>query len=221
MIKKGFKVRGRLLFVFLVCLFGSFLLVTLSYNRLMNYTFAADADSVVDVNLPISATITNSCTSVVNMGGITGTGQSALTTNESSCTVKTNNSTGYSLTYTSATPYLENADGDQIAAYTPAVAGTPETWSVASTASEWGARLKSTSTTYDSTKWGTAGTDTYAAKWHNVTNSGGFTVVSRSTETSSSGDTEIIQFGAEVGSSVLQPTGTYDVDVTITATTNP
>ena len=207
-------------FLFLGALLATFFLLVLIYNRLFFYAEAATADDTVDVNLPIGSTLANSCTDTVNMGAITGTGQSALATNEATCTVVTNNVTGYNLTFVSATTYLENATPDQIAAYTPASAGTPEVWSVASTASEWGARLKSTSTTYDAAKWGTAGTDTYAAKWHNVTNSGGFLVANRTSETAGGGDSQIFQFGAEIGSSVLQPTGTYDVDVTITATTN-
>ncbi len=192
--------------------------------KVNNYLNAASDDSIIDVNLGVEATISNSCDASVTMGGIVGTGQSTLTTNEANCTVITNNSSGYNLTFTSATAYLENSNGDQIAAYTPVAAGTPEQWSVASSDSEWGARLKSTSTTYSSSDWGAAaGTEDYAASdvyWHNVTNSGGFTVANRTTETDASGDTETIMFGAEVGASKHQPTGTYDVDVTVTATTN-
>ena len=110
---------------------------------------------------------------------------------------------------------------DQISPYSPVVFGSPEYWDVDPAASEWGARLKkSGSTTYDSARWGSASlsedynnADVY---WHKVTNDSGFTVVSRSNETYSAGDTEIIQFGAEVGVNKLQPTGTYDTDVIIT-----
>jgi hypothetical protein len=198
-------------------------LVVITAIKVEKPSNAADNDSVIDVNLDVSATISNSCDATVTMGGIVGTGQSALTTNEADCTVITNNSSGYNLTYTSATAYLENTNGDQIGAYTPASAGTPEQWSVESSASEWGARLKSTSTTYSSAIWGAAaGSENYAAAdvyWHNVTNSG-LTIANRTTETDGSGDTETIIFGAEIGSNKVQPTGTYDVDVTVTATTN-
>jgi hypothetical protein len=163
-----------------------------------------------------------SCTDNVDMGQITGTGQSTLTTNEASCNVITDNPAGYSLVFNSDTTYLENAHSDQIAAYTPVVFGTPEYWDVDPAASEWGARLKkSGSTTYNSSRWGAASaSENYAnadVYWHSVSNASSFTVVSRSNETSLSGDSEIIQFGAEVGSSKFQPSGTYDVDVTITA----
>lgn len=219
-IKKAIKYGGTTLLISV--------LVTVLFLFLMPYALemagAASEDDIIDVNLDINATISNSCDASVTMGAITGTGQSSLTTNEADCTVITNNSAGYNLTFTSATTYLENATSDQIAAYTPAVAGTPEQWSVAASASEWGAHLKSTSTTYDDTKWGAvAGSENYAAAdvlWHNVTNGSGFTVANRTTETSDSGDTETLMFGAEVGASKFQPTGTYDVDVTVTATTN-
>ena len=215
--------KGLLVLVLLLaCAFSSVVFV---FNYVFENVDAADDGEVVDVNLTVGATITNACTDSITMGGITGTGQSALTTNEITCTVVTNNSAGYNLTFTSATTYLENATSDQIGAYSPATPGTPEAWSVASSASEWGARLKKTgTTTYDASKWGAAATtEAYASSdvyWHNVTNSGSFTVVTRSTETLEAGDTEIFQVGAEVGSSKFQPTGTYDVDMTITATTN-
>ena len=220
---KGIKIKlFRCLWVTILLVSCAFFSVIFTLNYAFENADAADDAEVVDVNLEIGGSITNSCTDSITMGGITGTGQSALATNEITCTVITSNSTGYNLTFSSATAYLEDADGNQIGAYTPGQAGTPEAWSVASSASEWGARLKkSGTTTYDS-KWGdAAGSETYASadvKWHNVTNSGSFTVVSRGTETA--GDTEIIQVGAEVGSSKFQPTGTYDVDMTVTATTN-
>jgi len=166
--------------------------------------------------------ISISCTDTVNMGTITGTGQSDLGSNEASCTVITDSPTGYNLTFTSATTYLENVNSDTVNAYTPVSSGDPEYWNIDAVASEWGARLKKTgSSTYSTSKWGAASaTENYAdgdVYWHNVTNEGAFTVASRATETSAQGDTEIIQFGAEVGSNKFQPTGTYDVDVTITA----
>jgi hypothetical protein len=43
------------------------------------------------------------------------------------------------------------------------------------------------------------------------------TIVSRSTRTSVSGSTEYVQFRAEVGSTAIQPDGSYSVTVTLTA----
>lgn len=168
-----------------------------------------------DVNLDINATITISCDESVTMNPITGTGRSTLdTNNDSECNIRTNNSSGYNLTW-AASGAMQNANNDQIAAFT-ASSATPETWTINNTDSEWGAHLMSTSTTTSPLTWGT---DDYAGNWLDVPTETR-TVASRSTETSQSGDTEIIRFGAEVGSAKFQPSGSYDIDVIFTAVTN-
>ena len=79
-----------------------------------------------------------------------------------------------------------------------------------------------TSTDYD-TKWGGtqgSGADAYATgKWLNIDNFTPYQIVSRSTETSQLGSEQFLRFGAEIGTDKFQPTGTYRVDVTMTATT--
>lgn len=184
-----------------------------------NFAFAATDNETTDVNLGVDSTISIECDDTINMGTITGTGQSALTTNEADCNIKTNNSAGYQLAWKASDAYMENANGDQIGAYTPAVSETPEVWSVATDASEWGARVKTTSTDPDLTAGGIwDDTDSYSGTWLNVATSD-FVIANRSTETAQAGSDETIIFGAEVGSTKWQPTGTYDVDVTFTATT--
>ena len=195
------------------------------------YTGNAEVSNSPDpthVNVDINATITIDCKDAntetndyIAMNPITGTGQSALNTNNDvNCNVITNNSSGYTLSFASSVPELKNANADTISAYTPGTINTPETWSVSSASSEWGARLLSSSSTYSSTLWGTAGTDSYTAKWYAVTNSNSFTLANRSTETAQTGDNQIIRFGAEIGASKFQPTGTYSDTVTFTAVTN-
>jgi len=152
------------------------------------------------------------------MGSITGTGPSALGSNSTTCKVITNNSAGYKLEWKAGTAAMTNANSDTIAAYTPTSLTVPETWSIAPTASEWGGHLGALSTTPDTTTWGAA--DTYAGgKWLQVNDAAGYEIIRRTTDTLSSGDNEIIFFGAEVGSGSFQPTGTYTVTVTMTATT--
>jgi hypothetical protein len=159
-------------------------------------------------------TVSIACPSSVAMGTIVGTGQSALTGNSVECTIVTDNPAGgYQLTWQASSATMQSGS-DMIAGYTPAVTDTPETWSVASTDSEWGARVGSTSTTVDTAEWGTA--DTYAGgKWLNVGTSPR-TIVERTSMTPVAGDVELIWFGAEIGSNKLQPTGNYDVNVTFT-----
>ena len=181
---------------------------------------AATASDTITVNLSVDPTIAISSPADIIMGAITGFGKSTLATNSATWTVVTNNSAGYNLSWQSSAADMSNGT-DTIAAYTPATAGTPEVWSVASADSEWGARLSSTSTTTD-VKWGTdnqSGIDYgTTSKWHNVGTSS-YVLASRSTETAGAGDSEVVNFGAEVGATHLQPTGTYTVNVTMTATT--
>lgn len=179
---------------------------------------ASDFD-IITVNLHVGGTISIVCTDTVTMGSITGTGQSNLATNSATCTVITGNVTGYNLVWQASSATM-NSGGDSIAAYTPAVADTPETWSVAGANSEWGAHLGASSTTVDTGIWGLA--DTYGGgKWLNVNNAASFEIANRGSNTDPSGDNEYIFFGGEVGASHFQPSGTYTVDVTMTATTNP
>jgi hypothetical protein len=107
-----------------------------------------------------------------------------------------------------------NADNDAISAYIPQDVN-PETWNVSADTSEWGAKLMSTSTVYDSDKWGAD--DTYTGgKWFNVDDTAPFSVITTTESTSLAGDDENIRFGAEIGANKMQPTGPYRVNVTIT-----
>ncbi len=158
-----------------------------------------------------------SCGGSVALGTITFTGQS---TGSGSCTVITDAEAGYGLTWRvatgsggTATGYMINENEQTIAPFSPAVIGTPETWTIASSTSEWGARLRSASTDTD-IKWGTDGA---SEKWLNV-GTGSYTVVSRASRTSVSGSSQVFQFRAEVGSTKVQPPGSYNVTVEFTAT---
>ena len=192
-----------------------------------NYEVSNELDPT-HVNVDINSTITIDCkdkntntNDYINMNPITGTGQSQLNANNDvNCNVITNNSSGYTLSFASSTPELINANNDKINSYTPATTNTPETWNVPTANSEWGARLESNSTTYNPTIWGPTNTDDYSAKWYAVTNQNSFILANRSNETLQTGDDQIIRFGAEIGSSKFQPTGTYTDNVTFTAVTN-
>ena len=182
------------------------------------------------VNMDINSTITIDCkdkntntNDYIAMNPITGTGKSTPNTNNDvNCNVITNNSNGYSLSFASSSPELISTtdNNNKINAYTPHTSNTPEVWNISSADSKWGARLESTSSTYDPTTWGTAGTDDYTAKWYQVTNSNNFILANRSTETAQTGDNQVIRFGAEIGANKFQPTGTYTDNVTFTAVTN-
>ncbi len=156
----------------------------------------------------------------VDMGDISGTGQSVNSSNSNTakCIVKTNEDAGYTLNWDAAAATMAGSPSGTIDAFTPG--GTdPITWSVATTASEWGAKLGQASTSKGlAIDWGSD--DTYTSgKWFNVSTSGK-DIATRTTETDWTGDSEYIVFGAEVGSGVSQPVGQYTVAITFTVTTN-
>jgi len=156
------------------------------------------------------------CDALLNMEAIQGVGLSDpdMSSNYATCNIFTDDNSGYNL-YWKASSATMASGGDTIVAYTPAVSETPETWSVAGSASEWGGHLGSASDTVDTSFWGNA--DSYAAgKWLNIPIAN-FNIATRLSKTTAAGDDEIIYFGAEVGASKVQPSGTYSVTVTITS----
>lgn len=171
--------------------------------------FATSDDDLVEVGLDVTDTISISTPTDVSLGSIVGTGSSSEGT--ATWTISTNNSAGYKLEWSASSATMSNGSST-IAAYTPLSADTPETWSVASSASEWGARLKSSSTDTNA-EWGT---DSVSEKWLNVSTTPR-QIVSRGSATS--GSTQVVAFKAEVGSSKQQETGTYNVNITVTVTT--
>lgn len=198
--------------VLLICSYGG--LVLLEY--------------VGATNMMVSFTVTNlslSCEGAVELGTIAVTGNTGAysSTRKTTCTIETSNPNGYTLQWKAepisggtGTGSLRSQNGDSIPAYSPSVSGTPETWSMSESDSEWGGRVSSTSTTMSSGVWGTDGA---SEKWMNVSTTG-HTIVTRNSATGGSPDIENIGFTAEVGSSKAQPAGTYQARIVFTAITN-
>ena len=175
------------------------------------------ASDTITTTLPINATISITSPADVTMGAITGTGQSALATNQAEWITKTNNAAGYELSIQASSADMTNANLDTVAGYTPAVPETPEPWNIATTDSEWGMHYSwPQSTLGNDTVWGLD--DTYADNWINVPTTP-FVIETSTAPTDNIGDSAVILFGAEVGSDKIQPTGNYSVDVIMTATT--
>lgn len=164
---------------------------------------AVDTDDVL-VNLTVGSTISLNTPSDVSMGTITGTGS---VTGNTVWQVTTNNSAGWKLEVeASATPAMVSG-GDSFADYGEAVEGTPETWSIAASVSEFGFGATGT---YVLAKYGA---DKYMG-FNSTTNE----EVSRNTAEGTAVETTVI-FKAEVGASKAQPSGDYTATVTATATT--
>ncbi len=139
----------------------------------------------------------------------------------SSWTVKTNAAAGYTLAVkASASPALVSG-GNSFADYTPAVADTPEVWSVPSGSKEFGYSAFGTDTA--TATWGTAGTcgsagiPDVAMKYQN-TKITDRTIATRATVTPTAGIATTICFAAEQDT-IYAAAGTYTATITGTATT--
>lgn len=165
---------------------------------------AVDTDDVV-VNLNVLATISLNTPDDVNMSpDITGTGAS---TGSTTWTVTTNNSAGWKLEVETDQANTMHSGSDVFTDYTEAVEATPETWSIAASASEFGFGATGS---YIETKFG-------ADKYMGFNSTTKEQVSHSGAETA--GDSTTVIFKAEVGSTKLQPTGAYTSTVTATATT--
>jgi hypothetical protein len=186
----------------------AFLVITFGYwIAEPNIVGAAVATDDVNVNLNVAATISiNHPTDVTMAPDITGTGSS---TGQTTWTVTTNNSSGWKLEVETNQANTMHSGSDVFTDYTEAVEGTPETWSILGSASEFGFGATGT---YIETKFG-------AAKFMGFNNAVKEQVSHSAAETA--GDDTTVIFKAEVGSTKLQPTGAYASVVTATATTLP
>jgi hypothetical protein len=165
---------------------------------------AVDTDDVL-VNLSVLATISLNSPTDVNMSpDIVGSGSS---TGSTTWTVTTNNSAGYKLEVAASGSPAMQGGGDYFTDYTEFPEGTPETWSVSSSNSEFGFGATGS---YIETKFG-------AGKYMGFNSTTKEQIAHEGAETSGS-DTTVI-FRAEVGSSKFQPSATYTATVTATATT--
>ncbi len=148
----------------------------------------------------------------------------SITANSAICSstwnVKTNHATGYTLAIKAqASPALVSG-GNSFADYTPAVAGTPELWSVGSGAKEFGYSVfgtdSSTATWGTSLSCGTSGTPAAAQKYRDTTTSD-VTVATRAVPTPFAGiDTTFC--GAAAQNGIYAAAGSYQATITATAT---
>lgn len=182
----------------------------------------------------------------MSLGTITRTGDTSFntcaaygycSTNASTCTVVTNNTLGYTLAWQilsgtgaagsrTGTGHLNGyIAGNRIKALKPAVSNTPEAFTnqtpTANVTNDarWAARLSSTSTTTGGAgvTWGANGTND---TWLNIGTGSALNIANRGSETSPSGDVELIGFRAIINGTAIVPTDTYKATVTFTATSN-
>lgn len=187
------------------------------------------ASDSFQIRAEIGGMIALSCDDSVTMNALVGTGKSTTDGNNvADCIVTTNNANGYKMEWQASSDDMMNAQSDHFTAYSPSASGTPEVWNIPNTTSAWGAKLAATSEgynggsggsgyTYPGSGWGSD--DSYASgKFLNVATTP-FQIMQKSAETDVDGESQSVLFAAEIGHDKIQPTGTYSVNVTITATT--
>jgi len=192
---------------------------------------AASASDFIVVTQAVSSEITISSPANVTMSaaipGITGNPGSPRT-GSTTWTVKTNNTTGFALALKSSTNPSMQLDGTyNFSDYSPGTGGTPDySWaSPAASAAEFGYTVEPATTADTAALFRDSGVacntgalNTADKCWYNFTTSD-VTVVNRSTETSSSGEAEVVKFQTESNAKYLKE-GNYTATITATATEN-
>ncbi len=183
---------------------------------------AATAPDTVQVTLTVDSGITITAPTDVTMVpnlGISANGSIGTVV----WNVKTNKATGYTLAVKGPTPLPTLKSGAySIPDYTETVAGTPETWSVASGAVEFGYSAFGTDTTAITPSFGTgvncgsAGTPLATLKYLGflVTDK---TVATRNTVTTPAGIDTTVCFAAQQNN-IYASSGVYTGNITATAT---
>ncbi len=195
-------------------------IVGLGFQLIQPKISSAVTDTVL-VNQSVTSGITISSPADITMTALT-TGQNTAV-GSAAWTVITNNAAGYTLTvYAGAAPAMvRSGGGGNIVDYTPAVAETPETWSV-SGAAEFG--FSAFGTDVPTGAWGTdsdciAGADVPSAglKWRDFDLTGSADqIATAASQTSTSGTTSTMCVATEQAG-IFAASGSYTATITATA----
>jgi hypothetical protein len=156
---------------------------------------------------------------LASMGGVSG-GSSEGTT---SWTVTTDNPAGYTMTINASTSPALTSGGNSFADYVPSTADPDYTFTNAASDSSFGfspegtevvTRFKDNTTS----ACNTGSAETSGKCWDGLSTTPK-TIAGSATSNHTAGSTVTVRFRAESGASHLQPAGTYNATVTITATT--
>jgi hypothetical protein len=185
-----------------------------------NLTNAVTDDVVVNQTVTSGISITSPAD--ITMTALSTSQNTAV--GSATWTVTTNNYLGYSLTlFASTAPAMaRSGGGGNIADYTPAVAETPETWSVSS-AAEFGFSARGTNvntSTYGTDTDCIAGTDVPSAtlKWRDFDLTGSADQIATvAAPTSTSGASSVMCVATEQAG-IFANSGTYSATITATAT---
>ena len=180
-------------------------------------TVSQNVTSEISISSPSDVTMSPA---IAGMTGGTGDGSATWT-------VITSDTSGFSMSLKASTDPALKAGSYTFADYTAVGGTTPDyTWTVAAADSEFGYSVEPATTADTATIFKDDGADCNAGSlntadkcWLDFTTSN-VQVINRSSETSSSGEAEVVKFKAQSGSSHFQEEGTYTATVTATAVTN-
>lgn len=238
--------RVRVVTVGIAAACSLYLLMALVAEPMRAFGATTDTESAI-VQVTLAAAIGMNCDangggagsgetlalSTITDWGDTGPLNATVTvgTNAVQCIIRTNNSAGWDLAWRvttgsggTSTGYMINQFENVIDYFESTNETTPTAWNggtePAANESAWGGRLSSTSDHFADSPltWGT-NTVNGTEKWLKVS-SGSTTVIATGTNaTDDTGDSNYIGFRVGVGADKIQPTGTYQVTVVFTATT--
>ncbi len=196
-------------------------LVTTGFWFLEPQTSQAVTDTVL-VNQTVTSGISISAPADITLTALSTSQNTAV--GSAVWTVITNNAAGYTLTlYAGAAPAMvRSGGGGNIVDYTPAVAETPETWSV-SNAAEFG--FSAIGTDVPTGTWGTdadciAGADVPSTtlKWRDFDLTGSADQIATSASQTTMAGTSATMCVATQQASVFAASGSYTATITATAT---
>lgn len=186
------------------------------------------------VTQTVSEEISLSAPSDVSMSGAIAGMTGGAATGSTTWTVITNNNAGFKLELeTSTSPALAGTtQGDSFADYTEAPDGTPDyNWTIAESDAEFGYTVEPATISDTDTTFLDNGSDTCGAGlnqtadkcWMGFNGSTKEQIISRSSETSASGEAEVVKFKAELNGPATDADGfliedTYQATITATAT---
>jgi hypothetical protein len=186
---------------------------------------SAVTDDVV-VNQTVTTGIAISSPSDITMTALSTTQNTAV--GSAAWTVTTNNAAGYTLTlFASSAPAMaRSGGGGNIADYTPGTPETPETWSVASGAVEFG--FSAFGSHVPTGTWGTdadciAAADVPSAtlNWRDFDLTGSADQIATSASATSTSGTASTMCVATEQDTLFAASGTYSATITATATATP
>ncbi len=186
--------------------------IATGYEGSSSYTLHGGFRQVEEYKMELDCSDKNA-----NLTPVRLTGKSSLHRNYIECNIKTNNPTGYTFQWSSASDELvQKVDpSHKIEKITNTA---PSDWpAVLTNGTGWGGHLGIESDNYDALKWGaTNDYDSGGGQWAALSEDEEFEIITRDSPTSATGDNQVIYFGLEVDENTVVPPGEYQTEIELT-----